>query len=171
MKEALIAIVCLCTGIVIGYYFGKDGDTSTPCSLSDCCKILAQHPDTCNLNPTIPGTISIVADTSTIKQAYRNHMRRPEAIGYGYSVDKDLITFLHGQLGENPSIEGFRMYPGFDNSVNKTIFIALIRNASGTSFVESVNLVKGFQFNSGGLMGYIGPCPDWCDSDSRVIRN
>ncbi|MBK9109831.1 MAG: hypothetical protein IPM92_16025 [Saprospiraceae bacterium] len=170
MKDIILACVCISAGLCAGYFIWKGGDTSTPCTISNCCRLLNENPDSCRLVIPAPNTITPVDDTSTLRQAYRSYKRMMRPDSSGYSINRDLITYLNGQMQANANIVGFRLYPGAVGTQNKTIYIALVRNGSDSYYSESMNLSKGFQFNAEGLMGYTGPCPDWCDNNSRIIK-
>lgn len=170
MKEMIIAIVCLGTGLIIGYFIWRGGDTFVPCTISDCCKMLNENPDSCKIVIPQPNSITPVEDTSQLRQAYRSYKRMMRADSSGYSLNRDLISYLFSQIQENRTIAGFRLYPGAVGTQNKTIYIALVQNASDTFYSESMNLAKGFQFNAEALKGYTGPCPEWCDNNSRIIK-
>lgn len=171
MKDLFIACACFAGGLFCGYLAWKDdGTTSPPCSLAECCRLIRDNPDSCQIQTPISNSITLEADTNILKNSYRDYRRTMRADSLGYSLNRDLISYLNIQITSHPEIMGYRLYPCINEGQNKTLFISLVRNAGSNFYSESSIQAKGFIFNVEGLMGYTGPCPTWCDNNSRIIK-
>lgn len=174
MKQIIIAFTCLVAGSITGYIVKDcpDGNTpGEPCLTSECCDRYREYLKNCLDTPPPPSSITNVTDVNILRQAYGNYLAMHPADSSGYSLDRDLIIYLNNVITNDPNIRGYRLYPGNEDNLKKTIFISLVQNtATDTFLTETINHPKGFQYYSAGLKGYTGPCPDWCDNGSRIIR-
>lgn len=117
-----------------------------------------------------PPTYIQAADISEMRDAYTAYMQQNPTSGEsGFSLNKELILDLSGHFSPSSNIAGFRLYPGILNSQNKIIVIPFY-NDGGILREDGASLIKGFFRNPSALSGSQGPCPNWCDNNSRVIQ-
>ena len=177
-KSYVIGFICLVCGCVIGYIVHDCPDTTEPpkeiCTSKRCCDSIYQA---ClrtleGQDAYRPESIVEESNVDVLKQAYNNYRRGiTTADSSGYSIDRELVSYVNYLMVMDPSIVGYRLYPAVGTDQNmKSIMIALTRNAGQNFYVEDATKFKGFKFNAESYLGYTGPCPTWCDQASRIIK-
>lgn len=164
---ALIVVVCLVCGFTLGYFYADSDDSGSACQTKDCCDKIKDENPNCNfVEPGahyIPEGIQPVTSLQELMLAFRA-ISSTDTIGF--SVDTQLIKFMNRSIISDPNIMGFRLYPGLNGGVNKTIFIPFIISADGLRENASSSFMG---FHRSIYSDGTGPCPNWCDNDSRVI--
>lgn len=178
MDKLITPFICLLCGCLIGYFVRDCPDTTSQpnpsCTSLRCCdSIYYACLKTLNEQGGFRSE-SIIEESNVevLQQAYNNYRRTPNsADSSGYSIDRELVSYVNYLMVNDASIVGYRLYPALGTDGNrKSIMIALTRNAGQNFYVEDATKFKGFKFNAESYLGYTGPCPTWCDQDSRIIK-
>lgn len=164
-KELVIGVICLCCGVLIGYFIWGN-----PAPV-DCCKYIKENPTACETTLAPPAGITLEADVTNIQNAYSAYEAAYPNDCFGFSLDKGLIGYLNQLLVADQQIKAFRVYPGMTTTDRKTIFVSLADLAGTGRLIEEASKPKGFQTRPS-LNGQAGPCPTWCDMNpgARFVR-
>jgi len=135
--------VTLISGIILGIsitgLFSFTNAVSVPLSLPAVSKISVQQ-------------------ANTFFKNYYNSATPSNSIFQGFALNRDQLSALNNLLTENPSLSGFRIYMGSDNSTGSVGIVVGINN-SGKDVTASI-----YQTIAGGS----GPCPTICDASSNI---
>ncbi|NVO18516.1 MAG: hypothetical protein HXX13_02385 [Bacteroidetes bacterium] len=94
--------------------------------------------------------------------SYRRYASKTSALNdlvKGFALNKEELNAMNSLITENPSLIGFRVYMGLDNSLAPIGIVVGIDNA-GKDNLNSIYKTSGSSS---------GPCPTLCDQTSTII--
>ena len=112
---------------------------------------------------TSPGSVATISKISApdAQASFKRYMTGSiplNAIFKGFSVNRDQLSSMNSLIAENPSLAGFRIYMGVDNTSTPVGIVVGIDNA-GKDNTNSI-----YKTSSGSS----GPCPTICDQTSTI---
>lgn len=99
-----------------------------------------------------------VQDANTYFKNYFNSAAPSNAIFKGFALNREQLDALNNLLAENPTLAGFRVYMGSDNSTG-SLGIVVGVNSLGKDVTTSIYRT---------IAGGSGPCPTICDANSSI---
>jgi hypothetical protein len=110
----------------------------------------------------VSGAIKIsVQDAQQYTRKYLERTAPTNQVIRGFSVNKEQLDALNRLAAENPSLTGFRIYLGMDNSFSSLGMVIGVDN-SGKDYTTSIYRTSA---------GASGPCPPICDQSSSILSN
>jgi hypothetical protein len=104
---------------------------------------------------------------------FQNYQASSPADAVGFTMDRKMVNMLANKLLQDGSLVGVRIYPGKNNNTNELV-ATFLKEGNG-SYEESSNNIyrmqKDIEVNPNGNQFLItrGPCPRWCDLNSRTV--
>ena len=100
-----------------------------------------------------------VQQANALFKNYINSATASNAVFKAFTLNKDELSALNKLAGENPSLTGFRIYMGTDNTAGRVGIVVGV-NSTGADVINSI-------YSSDA--GASGPCPPICDSSSPIM--